>query len=220
MEQILSCHSTAVPIPGLWTGTCPVHSPVIWYRGRTERINNLHSFILFIFWNRMMFYFEKLSNSLCYTYLWLTITWSLLYLENTSFHVSHIVCFCCIYPPHLNGQSLKLLSEFKVVRGAKMVRDRCPKILFTDDTVATPVPLSRKTFGFLGNVYCNCAIMLVRISWRQVSGAGVIVVTSQTHRRTSVFSAALMVNPLVVHNVPQQLDCSIKVWKCYCKWQW
>lgn len=37
------------------------------------------------------------------------------------------------------------------------------------------------------------------------------MVTRQIHRCTSVFSAALMVNLLVVHNVPQQLDCTIKV---------
>lgn len=31
--------------------------------------------------------------------------------------------FCCIYPPHLKGQSLKLLSDIKLVHGAKKFGD-------------------------------------------------------------------------------------------------
>lgn len=41
-----------------------------------------------------------------------------------SFHDGHIMYFCYIYPPHLSGRSLKLLSAIKLVRGAEKVRDR------------------------------------------------------------------------------------------------
>ena len=35
-----------------------------------------------------------------------------------------IILFCCIYPPHLKGRSLKILSNIKPARGAKKVEDR------------------------------------------------------------------------------------------------
>lgn len=40
-----------------------------------------------------------------------------------SFHDTHIMCFCCIYLPHLNGRSLKPLSTFKPVCSMKKVGD-------------------------------------------------------------------------------------------------
>ena len=36
-----------------------------------------------------------------------------------------IILFCCIYPPHLKGRSVKILADIKPVRGAKKVGDRC-----------------------------------------------------------------------------------------------
>lgn len=38
-------------------------------------------------------------------------------------HTGDIMFFCRIYPPHLKGQSLKLLSDIKVVHGAKKFGD-------------------------------------------------------------------------------------------------
>ena len=40
----------------------------------------------------------------------------------------HIILFCCIYPPHLKGRSMKILSNIKLVHGAKKVGDCCSNI--------------------------------------------------------------------------------------------
>lgn len=85
-------------------------------QGSRERISSLHYIVSFINWNWALFYFEKLPDSVQYIRLWLTIdACLLLYLE--------IMFFCCISLPHLNCRALKLLSDFKLVHGAKKVGD-------------------------------------------------------------------------------------------------
>lgn len=92
-----SKHSSRAAVPNLRVAD--------WYRsmghsvpGHTERKNNLHYFVLFI-WNWMMFSFEKSMDALRYVRLWLTIDICLLYLEKTqfscwSYHVLFGVFLC------------------------------------------------------------------------------------------------------------------------------
>lgn len=97
------------------------HGPVPY---RTQRINNLDCFVLFI-WNWMMLYFEKLPDSLCYIHQTLFVTshcWGTFFIrfrKHHSFTDGYIVRSCCIYLPHVNGWSLKLLDDTKQVQGAK-----------------------------------------------------------------------------------------------------
>lgn len=43
-----------------------------------------------------------------------------------NFHAGHIMCLCFVYLPQLKGQSLKMLSDIKHVRGAKKVGGQTP----------------------------------------------------------------------------------------------
>lgn len=72
-------------------------------------------------------YYPKLNNVLFWKMMGFSLlhrfmaqNW-LLYLENTP--VFQVVFFCCIYPKHLQGRPLKILSAIKLVRGAKKVGD-------------------------------------------------------------------------------------------------
>lgn len=62
----------------------------------------------------------KITDSLCYIHLWLTIdTCLLLYFEKNAVFMKHLALFCYIYPPHLTGRSLKVAFDIKPVHSEK-----------------------------------------------------------------------------------------------------
>jgi len=52
------------------------------------------------------------------------LTFIIIFTKYHRFCLGRIILFCCIYPRHLKGQSVKTLSDIKRVRGAKKAGDR------------------------------------------------------------------------------------------------